>query len=136
MMAERVGERAGRRASCCRQLRSARFAGAGRLSSSTLPRGATLGRISRSIFIFTVAVALAGCSTDDQPTRVVRDPRLRSEPVFLYQAADTTRPPRAVIFFFGNDIGFWRPHRQLAASLARTQFAVAGFDMRPLLRRL
>ena len=95
-----------------------------------------MGRISRSIFTVTVAVALAGCSTDDQPTRVVRDPRLRSEPVFLYQAADTTRPPRAVIFFFGNDIGFWRPHRQLAASLARTQFAVAGFDMRPLLRRL
>lgn len=95
-----------------------------------------MGRISRNFFTLTVAVGLAGCATDNQPTRVVRDPLLRTEPVFLYQAADTTRPPRAVIFFFGNDIGFWRPHRQLAASLARTQFAVAGFDMRPLLRRL
>ena len=95
-----------------------------------------MDRISRSIVTLTVAAALGGCSTDDHPTRVVRDPLLRSEPVSLYQAADTTRPPRAVIFFFGNDIGFWQPHRALAASLARTQFAVAGFDMRPLLRRL
>jgi pimeloyl-ACP methyl ester carboxylesterase len=56
--------------------------------------------------------------------------------MFLYAAADTTRPPRAVVFFFGNDIGFWKPHRQLAASLARSQYAVAGFDMRPLFHSL
>jgi len=67
---------------------------------------------------------------------VPRDPVLRDLPVFLYSAADTTRPPRAVIFFFGNDIGFWRPHRQLASSLAESQFAVAGFDMRKLLQSL
>jgi len=81
-------------------------------------------------------VAVSGCGGADQPTRVTRDPLLRTQPVFLYGAADTTRPPRAVIFFFGNDIGFWKPHRQLAASLARAQIAVAGFDMRPLLRTL
>lgn len=46
------------------------------------------------------------------------------------------RPPRAVVFFFGNDIGFWQPHRQLASSLAGYQFAVTGFDMRSLLRSL
>jgi len=45
-------------------------------------------------------------------------------------------PPRAVVFFFGNDIGFWQPHRQLASSLASSQLAVAGFDMRSLLRSL
>ena len=83
-----------------------------------------------------VAVAVTGCAGGARPTRAARDPMLRTQPVFLYAAADTTRPPRAVIFFFGNDIGFWKPHRQLAASLARSQLAVAGFDMRPLLRSL
>ena len=82
------------------------------------------------------AVAVSGCGGADQPTRVTRDPLLRTQPVFLYGAADTTRPPRALIFFFGNDIGFWQPHRRLAASLAQSQYAVAGFDMRPLLRSL
>jgi pimeloyl-ACP methyl ester carboxylesterase len=82
-----------------------------------------------------VAAALAGCEGNDSPTRITRDPGLRGQ-VFLYEAEDSTHPPRAVIFFFGNDIGFWRPHRQLAASLARSQYAVAGFDMRALLARL
>ena len=81
-------------------------------------------------------VALAACATGDPPTRTPRDPLLRSQPVFLYAAADSTRPPRAVLFFFGNDIGFWRPHRRLAAKLAAAQYAVAGFDMRALLHAL
>lgn len=92
--------------------------------------------IGRTLSGITISIVLAACTGDEAPTRVARDPRLRGEPLFLYQAADTTRPPRAVIFFFGNDIGFWRPHRQLAASLARSQYAVAGFDMRPLLHGL
>lgn len=95
-----------------------------------------MGRIGRSIGGIAIWAALGGCQGNDPPTRIARDPSLRGEPVFLYEAADTTRAPRAVIFFFGNDIGFWRPHRQLAASLARSQFAVAGFDMRPLLHSL
>ena len=82
------------------------------------------------------AAALGACSGTDNPTRVARDAWLRAQPVALYAAADSTRPARAVIFFFGNDIGFWRPHRQLAGSLAAAQYAVAGFDMRQLLRDL
>ena len=82
------------------------------------------------------AVALDACATPDRPTRAARDPELRTEPVSLYAAADSTRPPRAVIIFFGNDIGFWRPHRQLAAALADAQYAVAGVDIRPLLAAL
>ncbi len=92
--------------------------------------------MERKLFTFVVAVAVSGCVGGDQPTRVAQDPLLRAQPIFLYGAADTTRPPRAVIFFFGNDIGFWQPHRRLAASLARSQYAVVGFDMRPLLRNL
>jgi pimeloyl-ACP methyl ester carboxylesterase len=108
----------------------------GRLSSSTLRGCTALGQIGRKFFTFVIAVVVSGCVGGDQPTRVAQDPVLRAQPVSLYAAADTTRPPRAVIFFFGNDIGFWQPHRQLAAALARSQYAVAGFDMRPLLRKL
>jgi len=98
--------------------------------------GRALGQIRHGLVGFAIAVVLAACSSRDEPTRVARDPWLRDEPVFLYAAADSTRPPRAVVFFFGNDVGFWQPHRQLAASLARSQYAVAGFDMRALLRAL
>jgi len=84
----------------------------------------------------TIALVLAACGRGTPPTRVARDPVLRTQPIFLYAAADTTRPPRAVVFFFGNDVGFWKPHRELAASLAAAQYAVAGFDMRPLLGAL
>lgn len=107
----------------------------GRLSSSTLGGGAALDRLRRNISGIVIAIALVGCESNDSPTRITRDPNLRGQ-VFLYAAADSTRPPRAVIFFFGNDIGFWRPHRQLAALLAQSQYAVAGFDMRSLLARL
>jgi len=95
-----------------------------------------LEEIRRTTLAVVVAVAVTGCVGGEAPTHIARDPMLRAQPVFLYGAADTTRRPRAVIFFFGNDIGFWKPHRQLAASLVRSQFAVAGFDMRALLRSL
>lgn len=95
-----------------------------------------LGQIKRNYLATLGVLAASGCGGGDRPTWAARDPLLRAQPVFLYGAADTTRPPRAMIFFFGNDIGFWHPHRQLAASLAQSQYAVAGFDMRPLLRSL
>jgi pimeloyl-ACP methyl ester carboxylesterase len=95
----------------------------------------TVRRTGRIIAIVS-ALALTSCGRDDPPTRVARDPWLRSQPVALYAAADSTRPPRAIVFFFGNDIGFWSPHRKLAAVLAASQYAVAGFDMRKLLRSL
>jgi pimeloyl-ACP methyl ester carboxylesterase len=115
------------------------FRRGGRLSSSTLRRGRALGQIKRVFRIFiaiAAGVALGACTESDRPTVVARDAALRAEPVFLYAAADSTKPPRAVVFFFGNDIGFWQPHRRLASSLAGSQYAVAGFDMRPLLRSL
>ena len=90
----------------------------------------------RYLITIAAAVGLGGCSGSNRPTVVARDPILRAEPVYLYAAADSTRPPRAFVFFFGNDIGFWQPHRQLASTLATSQYAVAGFDMRPLLRSL
>ena len=104
----------------------------GRLSSSTL---GMRGALARALALFAIAI-VAACSADGSNTRAPRSPWLRTESVLLYPARDSLRPPRAVVFFFGNDIGFWQPHRQLAAALAADQYAVVGFDMRPLLRSL
>lgn len=66
---------------------------------------------------------------------VPRDPSLRDVGLYFYPAT-VGRRPRAFIFFFGNDVGFWSAHRELAASLASQGFSVAGFDMRALLASL
>ncbi len=44
--------------------------------------------------------------------------------------------PRAVIVFLGNDVGFWRPHRLLAAGLGLDGYAVVGLDIRDVFREL
>lgn len=76
-----------------------------------------------------------GRADDAADAYVPRDPALRGQGLRFYVAAGA-RPPRAVLFFFGNDLGFWRPHRRLAGDLASQGYAVAGWDMRPLLRSL
>jgi acetyl esterase/lipase len=67
-------------------------------------------------------------------------PELRRAPVYLYPAyadvPDPARPPRAYVFFFGNDVGFWRAHERLAELLRAQGYAVAGVDVRRLLRHL
>lgn len=69
------------------------------------------------------------------PKYVATNPALRRSDLFLYPAQGTAGP-RAFVFFFGNDIGFWHAHRQVAADLAAHGYAVAGFDMKPLLEQL
>lgn len=88
--------------------------------------------ISAAAIIAALWLAL-GVARGDAPAYVPSDPALRRRDLYLYPPLPATRPPRAFIFFFGNDIGFWRAHRQLAADLAERGYAVAGFDMRPLL---
>ncbi|GJG87722.1 hypothetical protein tb265_29030 [Gemmatimonadetes bacterium T265] len=61
------------------------------------------------------------------------DPVLRAAPLYFYPARDTTRPPRAVVFFLGNDIGFWAAHQRLAELLSEDGYAVVGFDVKKLL---
>jgi pimeloyl-ACP methyl ester carboxylesterase len=80
---------------------------------------------------------LAACDGADSPTHISHDPALRD--LYLYDASDTAHPAhpaRALIFFLGNDVGFWEPHRKLAVSLTKAQYAVAGVDIRPILRTL
>ncbi|MEO8580734.1 MAG: hypothetical protein ABI469_10840 [Gemmatimonadales bacterium] len=65
-----------------------------------------------------------------------RDPTLQRQPLYFYPADRSHRPPRAGIFFFGNDIGFWKPHQRLAERLASQGYAVVGFDVKQFLDRL
>jgi dienelactone hydrolase len=64
-----------------------------------------------------------------------RDPALVGHGLEFFPARDVT-VPRAVIVFFGNDVGFWQPHRDLAAALSREGYAVVGVDIRPLFASL
>ena len=74
-----------------------------------------------------LALPLAACAPPARAPAPPRDPVLRALPVFLYPAEGAS--PRAVVFFFGNDVGFWRAHQELAERLARDGYAVAGFDV-------
>lgn len=83
-----------------------------------------------------LAVGLIACSGGAEPTYVPRDATLRHLPLSFYRAANSAGAPRAFIFFFGNDVGFWRPQRNLAAAMANQGYDVVGFDMKPLLASL
>ena len=61
------------------------------------------------------------------------DPALRRAPLYFYPQRDTARPPRAVVFFLGNDVGFWAAHQRLAELLRDDGYAVVGFDVKRLL---
>jgi pimeloyl-ACP methyl ester carboxylesterase len=79
-------------------------------------------------------VATGGCS-GPQPTYVPRDPELKKLPLLFYPVA-SQGPARAMVFFFGNDVGFWKPHQELAAYLSGQGYTVVGFDIRSFLANL
>ncbi|MFL5578006.1 MAG: alpha/beta hydrolase [Gemmatimonadaceae bacterium] len=82
------------------------------------------------------AAAASGWRSPATSSYRPRDAALRRLPLLFYPAADTTRPARAVVFFFGNDVGFWEAHQRLAERLAGDGYAVAGFDVRRFLASL
>ena len=86
-------------------------------------------------FVYVATVLAAGCS-GPAPPYTPHDPALRDLPLYFYPPHDATRPPRAFIFFFGNDVGFWQPHRELCAALADDGYAVTGMDVRKLIASL
>jgi len=88
----------------------------------------------RALFLSALAVAAVGCSRGTPPY-IPHDPALRQQPLYFYPDRLATRG-RAVIFFFGNDIGFWQPHRDLAEYLSGLGYSVIGFDMRSFLADL
>lgn len=56
-------------------------------------------------------------------------------PIYFYPSR-AAGPARAVVFFFGNDVGFWTPHQELAEYLAGLGYSVVGFDIRGFLSSL
>ncbi|MHB1312758.1 MAG: serine aminopeptidase domain-containing protein [Gemmatimonadaceae bacterium] len=69
-----------------------------------------------------VVDANAGAPANYQP----RDAVLRRAPLRFYRS----QHPRALVWFFGNDIGFWGPQQRLAAQLADGGYDVVGMDLR------
>ena len=60
------------------------------------------------------------------------DAALQHAPLYFYPAV-AGAAPRAVVFFFGNDVGFWAAHQRLAELLSRDGYAVVGFDVKRML---
>lgn len=92
-----------------------------------------MSRPVASLALLVVMLGLAACEGGSDTTYVARDDWLRSRPARLYPARGGVASPRAVIVFFGNDLGFWRPAQRLADDLASSGYAVAGVDIVPLL---
>ncbi len=68
-----------------------------------------------------------------KPKYVARDPVLRTLPIYLYPASGT---PKAVVVFFGNDVGFWDAHDRLARRFASSGYSVIGLDVKAYVDRL
>lgn len=96
------------------------------------------GAVHLAATLTLTAGSATGCVTGrGLPTvRPARDPQLRAVPLALYPAPGSAASPRAVVFFFGNDRGVAAAHQRLAAELARSGYAVAALDMRPVLAAL
>ncbi len=71
--------------------------------------------------------------TSDYHARTVA---LRSAEITVYAPPVGYAAPRAILVFFGNDVGFWAPHRRLAFGLSRDGYAVIGVDIRTVLANL
>lgn len=71
--------------------------------------------------------------SDVAPNYRARTTALRRDGITVFAPPDGHASPRAILVFFGNDVGFWAPHRRLADGLARDGYAVVGVDIRPIL---
>lgn len=106
---------------------------------TTPPTGKRRSRWIVALFAMILLAAGASawvtCHLDEpRPNHVVHDAVLARLGVSVYTPSGA--PPRALVVFFGNDVGFWRPHQQLAADLAEDGYAVVGVDIRPLFASL
>jgi pimeloyl-ACP methyl ester carboxylesterase len=81
-------------------------------------------------------VLLTGCFRPEPAPYTARDTQLRGFPLYFYPSMDSASPARALIFFVGNDIGFWGAHQKLAKRLASVGYDVVGFDTKVFFDRL
>ena len=77
-----------------------------------------------------------GCFRPSPAPYTPRDPALAGYPLFFYPSAVPSAPPKAFLFFVGNDIGFWGAHQDLAKRLAGAGYDVVGLDVKKSFRRL
>ncbi len=84
--------------------------------------------------LFAMAATVAACASGPSTAYVPRDATLRTEPLYWYPAR--RQPARAFIFLIGNDVGFWKPHQQLAWRLSGEGYDVVGLDIKKYLAAL
>lgn len=90
----------------------------------------------RTSALIALSVLLSVSCSPAHSAYTPRDPDLQRQPLYFYPDAGESRHPRAGVFFFGNDLGFWEPHQKLAERLASHGYAVVGFDIKMFLDRL
>lgn len=79
-----------------------------------------------------IVLGVVACPSAE-PTYVARDPVLRALPLYLYPSYGR---PKAVVVFFGNDVGFWDAHDRLARRFASSGYTVIGVDVKKYIERL
>ncbi|MEO9117096.1 MAG: hypothetical protein ABI311_13130 [Gemmatimonadaceae bacterium] len=95
-------------------------------------RWLTLTAVLICLGAWLASLALPAAHSDYVP----HNPALRRADLFFYPPHAGHGPAPAFIFFFGNDVGFWSAHQELADDLAGQGYAVVGFDVKPLLKSL
>ena len=85
-------------------------------------------------YVLLAVALLAACMRGPTVPYEPRDRELKQEPLYFYPAQ--SHPSKAFILFIGNDIGFWKPHAELAWRLARAGYDVVGFDFKKYLSTL
>ncbi|MDQ2890074.1 MAG: hypothetical protein M3R65_05905 [Gemmatimonadota bacterium] len=93
---------------------------------------ARLGVRARAAAVLLLACSALGCPSAT-PTYVPKDASLRALPLYFYPASGA---PRAVIVFFGNDVGFWKAHDELARRFAAHGYDVIGVDVKQYINGL
>src|SRR5512133_3794180 len=111
--------------------------GQARAANGTLAARSAAGWRLRLVVVAAIAAISVslGCRPAVSSYRP-HDPMLRTLPLYFYPSTDHDRAPRAVVFFFGNDVGFWEAHQQLAERLADDDYSVVGFDVKRFLGSL
>ena len=84
--------------------------------------------------IWLALVLVGACPRGPTVPYEPHDRALKREPLFFYPAR--TQPAHAFVFFIGNDIGFWKPHAELAMRLSQAGYDVVGFDFKKYLSGL
>lgn len=92
--------------------------------------------VAVALCLATSLAVLTSCFRPDAAPYTPRDPALARFPLFFYPSVVSGRPPKAFIFFVGNDIGFWGAHQDLAKRLAGEGYHVVGFDTKKYFDRL